>query len=164
MNAFDFWEIILRKTTFSEKTYVLPTCNSTLTTKLSQRRLSKEERNATGRQKHNIRDQENSWGNIYNTTFVDNTPETFSHLMSTFNDHVLTSSILEAQIGKSPNIAQTNYLSSNCQKEFSFVGPLPSLVRLRPLIMVDVTDKTWMTDTVWYQPSELLCLCHKPIF
>lgn len=46
--------------TFSEKTYTIPTCNSTFTTELSQRRLSKEERDSRGHQEDNVWDQENS--------------------------------------------------------------------------------------------------------
>lgn len=46
--------------TFGEKTYILPTCDSTLTTELPQRYLSEEERDSTGRQEDDIRDQENT--------------------------------------------------------------------------------------------------------
>lgn len=48
--------------------------------------------------------------------------------------HKLTSSIFEAQIGKSPNIAQTNDLSGNCEDELPFVCPLPSIARLHTTV------------------------------
>lgn len=47
--------------TFCEQTNTLPTCDSTLTTELSQRRLGKEEWDSTGHQEDNVWDQENPW-------------------------------------------------------------------------------------------------------
>lgn len=75
----------------------------------------------------------------------------FSHtfiilIVETFNQ-ALTSSIFEAQIGKSPNISQTNNFSDYCQKELALVGPLASLIALwwRWLVSSFIKFFSWLS-------------------
>lgn len=56
--------------TFGEKTYIIPTSDSTLTTELPQRYLSEEERDSNGKQEDDIRDQENTFEDIFLTALI----------------------------------------------------------------------------------------------
>lgn len=58
-------------------------------------------------------------------------------IVETF-DQALTSAIFEAQVGKSPNVTQSNNFPNYCQNELHLVGPLASLMTLCRFIIQTV--------------------------
>lgn len=81
---------------------------------------------------------------------------TFIILVVEMVNQALTSSIFEAQIGKSPNISQTNNSSDYWQNELALVGPLASFIVL--------WWSTVSTGVIFHQILLLIfCLLHQPL-
>lgn len=72
--------------TFGKETYILPTCDSALTTELPQRNLSEEERDSTGRQEDDIWDQENTLKGISLAALIFTMQSQHLHVLGTITN------------------------------------------------------------------------------
>lgn len=79
-------------------------------------------------------------------------------IVETFNQ-ALTSSIFEAQIRKSPNIAQANNFSDYCQNELHLVGPLASVITLywSMIWIVVICHQVLLLVTCWLHLDRFNC-------